>query len=66
MVGHVHIYLDMHMKDVVRMIKDGSHATSCTVWACHLYLVAVGTLPEVQGVAHKNFTSLILPQFPLI
>ena len=31
-----------------------SHAASCTVWTYHLYLVAVGTLPEVQGFTYKK------------
>ena len=46
--------------------QNRSHATSRVEWACHLYLVAVGILPAVQGVIYKNFTSLILLHFFLL
>ena len=41
------------------MTKDGSNAMSHATWAYHLYLVAVGTLPIVQGVTYQNFKSLV-------
>ena len=47
--------MDMYAKGVAQMIKDRSHTMSCATWAYHLYPVATGALPAMQGVMYKKF-----------
>ena len=54
MVGHVYIHPDTYAKGIAQITKDRSRTIFNTMWACHLYLVAVGMLPAVQGVAYKK------------
>ena len=57
--------MDVYTKGVVRIIKYRSHAMSYTAWACHIYPVAVGALPAVQGATYKNVKLLILLRYIL-